>query len=293
MFYQQFFINKICDSYLVIGHADEEDLCTGQNRNEKNIAVEMDALSCLSFFPHIEKLILLPGQIDLSGLERFDKASVTSIKLDYFSDAYDEYTIDMSQFPGVELIFSRDSYNISHLDQCRNLCTLIVQEWKQPDLSSLGPCNLQALKLIGGKLKSCSGIEQLRDLRSLSLSYMRQLSGISALGDCEKLESLKVEKCPRLSMDSFPLLPNLQYLELSANKSISDLRFLENCPNLRFLVLDAGVSDGNLNALTRLEHSVVITDYKYHSIKNSSLPKSSAPFRSEVLPRWLEILPEA
>ena len=122
MFYQQFFINKICDSYLVIGHADEEDLCTGQNRNEKNIAVEMDALSCLSFFPHIEKLILLPGQIDLSGLECFDKASVAAIKLDYFSGVYDEYTIDMSQFPGVELIFSRDSYkqgtgdgSLSHL----------------------------------------------------------------------------------------------------------------------------------------------------------------------------------
>ena len=293
MFYRQFFMHKMCDPYLVIGSADEESLRAELGRNDKNIAVEMDALSCLCSFPQIEKLILLPGQIDLSGLVCFDKASVTAIKLDYFSDACDEYTIDMSQFPGVELIFSRDSHNISHLYQCKKLCTLIVQEWQQHDLSALGRSNLRALKLTGGKLKSFSGIERLKSLRSLSLSYFRQLTGISALADCKELESLKIEKCPRLSLDHFPLLPNLQYLELSANKPVNNLRFLEKCPNLRFLVLDLGVADGNLNALTKLEHSVVMTDYRYHSIKNSSLPKSSAPFRSNTIPRWLEILPEA
>ena len=117
MFYRQFFMHKMCDPYLVIGSADEESLRAELGRNDKNIAVEMDALSCLCSFPQIEKLILLPGQIDLSGLVCFDKASVTAIKLDYFSDACDEYTIDMSQFPGVELIFSSDSHNISHLYQ--------------------------------------------------------------------------------------------------------------------------------------------------------------------------------
>ena len=293
MFYKQFFINKMCDPYLVIGSTDEEDLRAEQARNEKNIAVEMDALTCLRFFPQIEKLILLPGQIDRYGLDSFDKRSVAAIKLDYFATEYGDFTIDMSQFLCLELVFSRDSHNISHLDQCKNLCTLIVQNWQQPDLSALGQSNLRALKLMGGKLKTFSGIERLINLRSLSLSYFRQLTGISALAGCEGLESLKIEKCASLSLDQFPLLPNLQYLELSANKPVDDLRFLEKCPNLRYLVLDLSVADGNLNALMKLKHSVVLTDYRHHSLKNSSLPKSSAPFHSNALPRWLEILPEA
>ena len=127
MFYKQFFINKMCDPYLVIGSTDEEDLRAEQARNEKNIAVEMDALTCLRFFPQIEKLILLPGQIDRYGLDSFDKRSVAAIKLDYFATEYGDFTIDMSQFLCLELVFSRDSHNIYLLDQCKNLCTLSLE----------------------------------------------------------------------------------------------------------------------------------------------------------------------
>ena len=291
MRYVKGFINKQNLDFIEVGSYDEEELAELGALSFRNVSLELDALRCLRFFPNVENLILRPGELKADDLKYLKGVHITALKLDYYSDCTDLYTIDLSQFPKLLFLFSRSQYNFSNVARCQFLCTLVVQEWFCKDLTYLSGSNLQALCLFSGKLQNLKGIESLHQLRSVSIANQRQLFDAHCLESCCDLESLAIEKCSHLSVSLLPALPSLRYLALIRTEKLADLSFLDNYPKLEYLILDVLVADGNMQMLSRFKHSVIMTDHRHYSEKNADLPKSQQKYHSNSIPSWLEIIP--
>ena len=117
--------------------------------------------------------------------------------------------------------------------------------------------NLRALSLSGGTLSSLTGIESLASLRFLGLFYMRKLKSVAELS-CSSppnLKSFTMANCR--SITGLEALDNLERLETLAFKkcsAIRSLRFLSRLPNLREVFLyGTEVEDGDMSPLVGLE----------------------------------------
>lgn len=284
---EQLFINRISEPFLSICAADCEALSPEICSNERNVAVDMDALSCLPLFSRMEKLVLRPGEIKPGNLGCLKGLKIRALKLDYVSDEIDDYTLDLSWFPALELLTSQTSRNFKNADRCRTLRTLRVQNWMEPDLEILRGSQLTALELMSGRLRSLRGIG--RSGLSLSVSNQRALADVSAL-ECMELESLEIERCPKIDLEALPALPDLEYLALYGSQHMQSLALLRRFPKLRHFLFDIFIEDGDLAPLNALEHSVSLIDRKHYNRKDRELPKS-APFRSDRISAWLAILP--
>lgn len=292
MQYKEYFVNKKCQQFLEVGNYDFEELSALKSQAAENVSIELDALKCLCFFPNIKHLRLLPGPIDQKDLVFLRNLHILSLTLDYYSEQIDEYTIDLSQFPELQYVFSRSQYNFCRANACESLNTLVVQEWMDKDLSCLKGGKIKAIDIFGGVLCSLEGAKELQDLHSLSLAYSPKLKDISAIDQSRTLESLSFEKCNNLEITTLTFLPALRYLSVKGRRTVKNLSFLQGFPVLEHIVLDIPIEDGDLTALHNFEHSVVLTDKKNFSCKNKDLPKKNKKFRSEFIPAWLEILPE-
>lgn len=93
MRYIQVFVCKRVLSFVEIGSYDEEELIKMGMHTGKNLSIELDALPCLRFFPHVENLIVRPGTIHKDTLNYLKDLPIRTLKLDYYSDCMDPYTI--------------------------------------------------------------------------------------------------------------------------------------------------------------------------------------------------------
>ena len=288
MEYKRFFLDND-EPYLVLVKNDMEELLSNDYL-QVNIAIELDALPLLRFYPNIKKLILLPGTVNTLDLLYLKSLSVKYLKLDYYSDVLDEYTIDLGLFPNLEFLFSKSSRNFTNISECTALKTIIIQDWLECSLEKLSGCSALALKLCKGDLRHLNGLKKMHSLCSLSISYQRKLSDVSELSFCTYLESLWIEKCPKADLKTIPSVKNLRYLYYSSTKSLADLHWLSSFPRLQYLVLDAKIEDGNLKPLAKLKHCELMTDHKHYLIKNNDLPKAER-FCSLVVPQGYEVIP--
>lgn len=267
------FIDDYSGIFLQVGMYDESDLVKIGIQDYENISIELDALSCLRFFPKVVNLILRPGCINTEQYQHLYNLNIKRLKLDYYSDMLDEYSIDLSRFPNLERVFSRTQYNFYNIANCQRLESLIVQEWYTFDLRYLENCGISALKILSGKLKGLDGINQLCNLRSLSLSNQRMLTNISELGDCNKLEILEIDSCNKVIPEEIPPINQLKSLLLSGRQSLNDYTFFLRFPNLEQLLLGVKLVDGNISYFQNLKHCTILTDYRHYSHKNADLPK--------------------
>lgn len=287
---RRFFINQISYDFLEVGIHDLEELRFSGPRSESCVALELDALCALQFFPKIRHLILRPGALCPEDLEYLRDCPIISLKLDYYSDAEDEYTIDLGLFPCLEFLFCRSRHCFSNAQGCRALRTLVVQEWADKDLRQIGGSGILALSIFSGKLKTLDGIEEIPGLTSLVLSNQRTLRDIRALATASGLESLRLENCNAMAISQLPKLPNLRYLGLAGKQTVDNLTILKRFSRLERVLLDINILDGDLEPLKTYQHSVVLTDRAHYSAKNSDLPKSREKFHSEDIPNWLEVI---
>ena len=285
-------LHRFVEPFLTVGAHDLDALSPDDCREERNLVLDMDALSCLPLFPNLKKLVLRPGEIKSGTLEHLKGLRIEALKIDYCSDEFDDYTLDLSWFPELELLVSRSSRNFANAKGCPRLQTIIVTDWMEPDLGSLRQSSITALKVLRGKLKTLHGIED-SGLLSLSLSYQRGLSDVSALQSLIGLESLQIDHCPKIDLQTLPELPHLKYLELYGSQTVRDLGFLRNFPQLDRFLFDIRIAGGQLAPLLSLSHSVSLIDRAHYSLKDRELPKASTPFHSDCIPSWLEILPES
>ena len=292
MNYEIIHLHRFLEPFLTVGAHDLDALSTDDCREERNLVLDMDALSCLPLFPNLKKLVLRSGEIKSGTLEHLKGLRIEALKIDYCSDEFDDYTLDLCWFPELELLVSQSSRNFQNAGGCPRLQTVIAADWMEPDLGSLRQSSIAALKVLHGKLKTLHGIEE-SGLVSLSLSYQRGLSDVSALQSLGELESLQIDHCPKIDFEMLPEMPHLKYLELYGSQTVQDLGFLRNYPELDHFLFDIRIADGQLAPLLSLSHSVSLVDRTHYSLKDMELPKAARPFYSERIPYWLEILPES
>lgn len=293
MHYKERVIHRLQEEFLIVGAHDMEELTKEGPRCNRNIEISMDALPCLQYLPNVEHLILTSGYVsDPGDLQFFTGLKIQSLEINYYAYDIDVMTIDLSVFPVLELVFSRTQYGFKNVAGCVSLQTLIVQEWLTEDLQALSSSSIKALEIFSiGKLKSLSGIENMRHLVSLSVCNQRQLVNCSQLGSLH-LESLKIESCNKLDYEQLPIMPELRMLSLRGKVKLPDISFvLSMAPNLEWLWLDHVVEDGDLTPLQQLKHAVIFTDCRHYSHKDHQLPKTKDTFQSKHLPMRLAILP--
>jgi len=267
------FIDDFSAEFLRVGKHDEEELHSLGKQSFENISLELDALHCLRFFSNINNLILRPGRINENDIYCLDNLPVKRLKLDYYSDSLDEYTIDLSVFENLEHIFSRTQYNFRNVEKCGNLKSLVVQEWCSSDLSYLKNVSVCKIKMLSGKLKKLEGIHQFMGLKYLSLSNQRFLADIADLQRCQGLEELEIESCGRIQLDSFPSIESLHTLILIGRQTIENCSFFFRFPNLKKLILGMKIMDSDTSSLLRLKHCAILTDSRHYTHKNADLPK--------------------
>ena len=293
MHYKERVIHRLQEEFLIVGAHDMEELTKEGPRCNRNIEISMDALPCLQYLPNVEHLILTSGYVsDPGDLQFFTGLKIQSLEINYYAYDIDVMTIDLSVFPVLELVFSRTQYGFKNVAGCVSLQTLIVQEWLTEDLQALSSSSIKALEIFSiGKLKSLSGIENMRHLVSLSVCNQRQLVNCSQLGSLH-LESLKIESCNKLDYEQLSIMPELRMLSLRGKVKLPDISFvLSMAPNLEWLWLDHVVEDGDLTSLQQLKHAVIFTDCRHYSHKDHQLPKTKDTFQSKHLPMRLAILP--
>ena len=256
-----------------IGLHDESELSEFGQRNDENISIELDALQCLRYFPQATNIILRPGYINTKNLDLLYNLPIKRLELDYFSDCIDDYTIDLGRFTCLNYVFSRSSYNFKNIDKCLSLKTLTVQTWCSYDLTALGNCNIEKLKILSGKLKSINGICGLSSLKYLAISYQRSLKDFAEMNHNANLEYLEIESCGSLDLYHIPSIYHLKHLVIVGSQVIKNCSFFERFPNLEYLVLGVKILDGDISPLSKLKHCALLSDCRHYSHKNSDLPK--------------------
>lgn len=273
MYFQSEFIGDYSATFLQVGCYDENELSVLGYQDEVNVSLELDALHCLRFFPHVSNLILRPGEININDLHYLYSLSIKRLKLDYYSDSLDEYSIDLGKFCCLEHVFSRTQYNFHNAEQSIHLKTLTIQEWYTPTLECLQKAPIISLTILSGKLTSTKGIEHLHQLKTVSLSNQRSLTNLSGVDKCNTLETLEIESCNKLCMDTIPELPFLRSLCVIGKQTIADCSFFLRFPKLERLILGIKIIDGNITPLLNLRHCVILSDCRHYTHRNSDMPK--------------------
>lgn len=260
-------------SFLQVGIYDEEELIELGQSDAVSVSLELDAIRCLRFFPQVENLILRPGCIDINDLHYLSKDSIKRLKLDYYSETYDEYSIDLSIFSQLEVVFSRTQYNFTNTRAAKELKQLVVQQWYDRDLSSLVSPSVVCLKILEGKLRSVCGIQQLPQLSELSISNQRLIRDLSQLAECKQLQILELESCNAISLETMPMLPYIKRFTLIGRQCINSAMFFSRFPNMEELFLGVRINDGDLSPLFGLRHCVLLSEHSHYSHRNLDLPK--------------------
>ena len=266
---------------------DEQDIEELSNyTSEKNVIISLDNIKFLKSFNQIEKLIITSGQpsYDMDSVFR-DMTYLRSLKIDYEEvDPSTNWCIDISVFPRLEYLFSRSSYNFCGVSDSKTLKTLIVMKWYQNDLLSLKNSSLDSLCIYGGRLKCLKGIEDTA-IKILSLSNLRGLYDISWAKQLP-LKILEIENCNKIIDFEEFYSEDLEYLMIYGKNQISSGNFILKYKNLKRILLDVMIIDGDLNSFDNLEHAVILTDKKHFNRKNKELPKSLTKYEIENIPDW-------
>lgn len=250
----------------------------------KNVIVSLDFIEFLDNFTQIEKLIITPGQLSVGVYNVLKKmTSLKSLKIDYEEDKpLSDWCIDLSVFPALEYVFSRSSYNFCNIPS--SLRTLIVMKWYDVDLSLLYNSSIDSLCVWGGKLKTLKGIEH-TPIQILSLGNLRYLKDISHI-EMMPLKILEIDSCNQIISLENLSSDTLEYLMVYGKNKVQKGSFVKNFKNLKRIILDIFIEDGDLSSFDSLEQAVILTDKRAFNRNNAQLPKASYGYMLKNIPEW-------
>lgn len=273
MWYGDFYIADCVEQFTCLNIEDKIDIEKGAYSLESKIALEMNAISELPFFRAVRKLVLLPGELHGSCTPYFEGCPAMELKIDYYADVVDNYTIDISAMQQLRFIFSRSLYGFRNAHHSKHLKAIKIGEWYEQDFHYMEGTNIEAIQLLTGKIRNMAGIQYLNNLRFLSIANCPRIRDFAELGKCSRLESLVLENCGSNIVETMPAIPSLKYLNIRT-PSIPDTMWFCRFPNLKYLILDAKIEDGRIDAFQNLKHCVLITNRRHYSMQNKDLPKS-------------------
>ena len=96
MWHESLFVSDCAEDFLCVSIADKPDIEASTYCLEPRVAIEMNAIRELPFFRSVNKLVLLPGELSEPCTPYLRDCPATELKIDYYSDVIDDYTIDIS-----------------------------------------------------------------------------------------------------------------------------------------------------------------------------------------------------
>lgn len=254
--------------------------------DEKNVIIGINDLPYLSRFKAIERLIITSGEAPANASDILRTLhTLRELKLEYEeTEPNTPWCLDISVCPRLAYLFSRSSYNFKRVSDSQSLKTLVVLNWYDEDLSRLKHASIDSFSICSGKLKTLKGIEDV-PLVILSLSNLRNLTDISCV---EKLplKILEIENCNRVASLEEMSSDTIEYLMIYGKNKMTSGWFIQRFKQLKRVMLDIAIEDGDLSAFDGLEKAVILTDRKHFNRTNAQLPKSECPYRIETIPTW-------
>ena len=286
------------ETYPVVTIYDAEDAEEAVRvlKGTDKMAISLESLSLLSEFPHLKRLVLLPGMTTERGLQTlYTLHGLELLDTDYVeTEKRATDRIDVSRFPALQALSARSSWNFCGISGCNSLRTLKVLEWHEKDLMELRTLKkLDCVSISLGSLRSLAGLEGTR-IRCLELSYLRSLHDISVLSDCKCLKALRIEHCPKIVglADILRQLNGLMMLAVTGNRgTFENLDFIDGMKDLRFFVTDFNILDGKIERLKQLPYASVLRDRRHYDVKDKDLSRNSNGLHgTEDIPKWRRIM---
>ncbi|MDE7215766.1 MAG: hypothetical protein K2O08_03060 [Clostridia bacterium] len=268
--------------------------------------------------PEVVKHLELCGNIIVSNaIYRF----VNLTELSYYVKNKST-SIDLSKFPKLKILDTAQANQLKNLDKSSvaayaqyddgKVKSQIIREIKGlVDLRLHGPKdfsfdfieNPEKLKIVfftQGNVKDLSGIERIKNLHLLSLSYCRSMSSIEGISKVPNLKKLRIDSCPKLQdiseiknlenlkvlilenikkcdlsfLEEMKCVDSLECLVLRNCGSIPSIKFFERYPNLQcFDFLYTNIIDGDLTPCLKLKEACTFNK-RHYNLKDSQLPDS-------------------
>ncbi|RAV97598.1 hypothetical protein [Pseudochryseolinea flava] len=136
------------------------------------------------------------------------------------------------------------------LEKCNRINSLCLVDYTEEDFKPVASLlNLEDLKVKTALITTCRGLENLTKLKSILLGNCKKLSEIDGLKDLKRLIHLSFDLCPQIrNYTPLRYLINLETLQIVDCKGVSSIRFIENLPALKRILLlgNTDVLDGDL-----------------------------------------------
>lgn len=258
--------------------------------------IVMPDLKILQLCPSLKYLDICPSydspdHFDFSPL--YDLPEVISL---HCQNCYGNPTehlaeIDYSRIRGLVSLNLEANKKAFHYNKVETLKSLSIGGFrgKNRDLTDLF-CSreLDTLQMVQCGMLSLNGIETSQKMQCLYLHYNRPLSDISALIKIKHtLKALRIENCPNIKDFSvLGELENLELLELSGSNILPNLHFLKTMKNLKLLILNMNVLDGDLSQCLDISCVHSCQNRKHYNLKDSDLPKGPFTMGNEDIELW-------
>lgn len=185
--------------------------------------------------------------------------------------------INFEFWPNLKTLRAFWSGHFTNLNSSNNLKLLSLSKYKSESLVKLGlPQNLEKLDLVSSSIASLDGIQAVKSLEELELSYMRNLNDISlVLHHKKSLKKLSFDHCKNiLEFNYIEKLKSLKKLSIDDCGEIKSINFISKLLNLEFLsIVNTNILDGDMSHclnLKKLRH-VGFFDKRHYSHKSSEL----------------------
>jgi len=179
----------------------------------------------------------------VTGLEQFESLATIDLPL-----GRPENGLSLSSFPRLRsLTIECDSQTPDLLAGCDRLESLGLLGWRGADARFLSQFpQLRELAFTQGRIRTLQGLEELENLRTLGLAYLRVFTDLSSVLCLRALTSLDIENAPKLS-GTLPIsaFSSLESLRVVSTPISVDLSGLEKHSHLQKLWLN-----GQCNSLT-------------------------------------------
>lgn len=186
---------------VVSGNVTEKELNLIKNESTYHtLSLSRCTVNDLNFLlenaPNLKKLRIQGGISDITALERM--RSLVSLEFNYFKKTK---KVDFSKIKKLEQ-FLADPYvnGFNSIFDAGSLRVLYLAKYQEKDLKKLANLkNLEELHLNFGSLTSLDGIEELPLLRTIKISYLKNLVNIRAIEKLKNLSCLEIAKTSKLT----------------------------------------------------------------------------------------------
>jgi len=259
---------------------------------EKAIIIAKD-IDFITKCPSLKYIRIKPADnagnnFDYSPLYRMPQIRSLSCATSYGDKFEFSTSLDYSRIKGLECVSvsgnGHDNYN-----SIEGMKTIRVSGYKAHDLTNMFSSTvLDSLMIIQSKIKTLDGLQKSQNMQCLYLYYNRGLSDISSLRKIKHtIKALKIENCPKIEDFSvLAELENIEFLDLRGSNSLPSLDFIKHMKNLKTLVFDVNILDGDLSPCKNLSFVHLLKNRKHYNLQDKDLPKGEFVYGNEGIELW-------